>query len=103
MRSKSSAAAGVREFNFAGGVRGKYAARFAGSNVIVLAPDVASVFPSSRAVNGALRAYREQQVAALVAELKGKPSPERQKLLRARLRKLGHRGGLSRGPNPARA
>lgn len=45
------------EYDFSAGVRGKYAARFAeGSNVVVLEPDVAKVFPDSRAVNAALRA-----------------------------------------------
>lgn len=45
------------EYNFSGGVRGKYAGAYvAGSNVVVLAPDVASVFPDSKAVNEALRA-----------------------------------------------
>jgi hypothetical protein len=45
------------EYDFSGGVRGKYAHRFAqGSNVVVLAPDVAEVFPSSEDVNAALRA-----------------------------------------------
>jgi hypothetical protein len=39
-----------------GGVRGKYAERCrAGSNVVVLAPDVARVFPNEDAVNEALR------------------------------------------------
>ena len=85
---------GGREFDFKGGVRGKYATRVASGNVVVLEPDVASVFPDSRAVNGALRAFRDQQVAALITELQRKPSRERQKMLRARLRKLGHRGGL---------
>jgi len=43
-------------YDFSGGVRGKYAARYAeGTNVIVLAPDVAEVFPDSIAVNEALR------------------------------------------------
>ena len=43
-------------YDFSGGVRGKYAARYAeGANVIVLAPDVAEVFPDSVAVNEALR------------------------------------------------
>ncbi len=43
-------------YDFSGGVRGKYAARYAeGSNVVVLAPDVAEVFPDSVAVNEALR------------------------------------------------
>lgn len=39
-----------------GGVRGKYAERCrTGSNVVVLAPDVARVFPNADAVNEALR------------------------------------------------
>lgn len=38
------------------GVRGKYASRYrAGSNVVVLAPDVAQAFPNEEAVNEALR------------------------------------------------
>ena len=38
------------------GVRGKYAARYqAGTNLVLLAPDVAAVFPTSEAVNEALR------------------------------------------------
>lgn len=45
------------EYDFSGGVRGKYARRFArGSNVVVLDPDVAKAFPDSAAVNDALRA-----------------------------------------------
>lgn len=48
-----------REYNFRGGVRGKYAARYAlGSNVILLDPDVAEMFPDSRSVNRALRTIR---------------------------------------------
>lgn len=44
------------EYDFSGAVRGKYAERFAkGSNVIVLAPDVAEVFKDGQAVNDALR------------------------------------------------
>ena len=39
-----------------GGVRGKYAERFkAGTNLALLAPDVAEAFPTSQAVNKALR------------------------------------------------
>jgi hypothetical protein len=46
----------LQEYDFGGGVRGKYADRFAeGSNVVLLAPDVAAVFPNSDAVNEALR------------------------------------------------
>lgn len=44
------------EYDFSKGVRGKYAQRFAaGSNIVVLSPDVAEVFPDSEAVNEALR------------------------------------------------
>ena len=45
------------EYDFQGAVRGKYAARYRrGSNVVVLDPDVAAVFPDARTVNRALRA-----------------------------------------------
>lgn len=38
----------LEEYDFSGGVRGKYAARFAhGSSVVVLDPDVAEVFTDS--------------------------------------------------------
>jgi hypothetical protein len=38
------------------GVRGKYAERYrAGTNLVLLEPDVAKVFPSEKAVNEALR------------------------------------------------
>ena len=39
-----------------GGVRGKYAARYrAGTNLVLLSPDVAAYFPDEQAVNTALR------------------------------------------------
>ncbi len=48
------------EYDFSNGVRGKYVDRFAKeSNVIVLDPDVAQVFPDSESVNQALRALAE--------------------------------------------
>jgi hypothetical protein len=44
------------DYDFSGGVRGKYAGRFAeGSKVIVLDPDVAEVFADAASVNEALR------------------------------------------------
>ena len=47
----------LEEYDFGGGMRGKYAARFAeGANVVVLDPDVAEVFTDSDSVNQALRA-----------------------------------------------
>ena len=57
------------EYDFSGGVKGKYAGRFAkGSNVIVLDPDVAEVFGDTKAVNEALRllarSARESQRAS---------------------------------------
>jgi hypothetical protein len=40
-----------------GGVRGKYVARFrAGTNLVLLSPDVAEYFPDEQSVNTALRA-----------------------------------------------
>ena len=39
-----------------GGVRGKYAARFkAGTNLVLLSPDIAEYFPDEQSVNTALR------------------------------------------------
>jgi hypothetical protein len=48
------------EYDFSSGVRGKYAKRYAeGTNVVVLAPDVATVFPDAQSVNDALRALMQ--------------------------------------------
>jgi hypothetical protein len=45
------------EYDFSGGVRGKYAKQFARDAVmVVLEPDVAELFPDPRSVNKALRA-----------------------------------------------
>ena len=45
------------EYDFSRATRSKYAARYAaGTNVVLLAPDVADLFPDSDAVNDALRA-----------------------------------------------
>ena len=50
----------LREYDFSKGVRGKYARRYAlGSNVVVLEPDVAKVFPNAEAVNSSLRSLAE--------------------------------------------
>jgi hypothetical protein len=44
------------EYDFAHGVRGKYAARYAsGTNIVVLDPDVAREFPTRESVNETLR------------------------------------------------
>ena len=44
-------------YDFSGGVRGKYARRYArGTNLVLLDTDVAKAFPSAAAVNESLRA-----------------------------------------------
>jgi hypothetical protein len=44
-------------YDFSGGVRGKYAHRYAeGTNIVLLDPDVARVFPDGQSVNETLRA-----------------------------------------------
>ena len=44
------------EYDIRGGVRGKYYERYRqGTNVILLEPEVAAVFPDSQSVNRALR------------------------------------------------
>jgi len=54
----------LSEYDFRTGVRGKYARRYAeGTNVVRLDPDVAKVFPTTEAVNKALRSlvpYQEK-------------------------------------------
>ncbi|HZQ07475.1 MAG TPA: hypothetical protein VFD70_12920 [Anaerolineae bacterium] len=52
-----------------GGVRGKYVERYrAGTNLVLLDPDIAKAFPNERAVNEALR---------LVLELKRIPEAKK--------------------------
>ena len=46
-----------KEYNFSGGVRGKYARKYAqGTNLIALDPDVAKRYKDSKSVNDILRA-----------------------------------------------
>ncbi len=46
------------EYDFSKAVRGVTAARYAqGTNVVLLDPDVASLFPDTQAVNEALRTF----------------------------------------------
>ena len=46
----------LEEYDFTGGVRGKYAKRYAqGTNVVVIDPDVAEYFPDHESVNESLR------------------------------------------------
>jgi hypothetical protein len=46
----------LEEYDFSGGIRGKYSKRYErGSNVVVIEPDVAEYFPDHESVNEALR------------------------------------------------
>ena len=73
--SKATAPALPAEYDFTGGVRGKYARRYAqGTNVVVLEPDVAKAFPNAEAVNSSLRALAgiiRKRVKARSAALTG--------------------------------
>ncbi len=52
------------EYDFSKAVRGVTAARYAeGTNVVLLDPDVAEIFPTTRAVNEALRTIARLQRA----------------------------------------
>jgi len=47
----------LKEYDFSGGVRGKYATGYCeGTNIVKLDENVAAVFPDAKSVNDALRA-----------------------------------------------
>lgn len=49
-----------KEYDFGKGVRGKYSRKYkAGTNIVLLEPDVAKVFKTPQAVNRALRSLAE--------------------------------------------
>ena len=62
------------DYDFSHGVRGKYVHKFEqGSNVVVLSPDLAEVFPDSESVNNALRllaSIASRSVGKTIAETK---------------------------------
>ena len=50
------------DYDFSQAIRGKYARRYAkGANVVLLEPDVAKVFPTSKVVNSCLRKIIRQR------------------------------------------
>lgn len=50
------------EYDFSKGVRGKYAKRFEeGSNIVLLDPDLAKLYPDSESVNRALRSLPQPE------------------------------------------
>jgi hypothetical protein len=56
-RSRPESEEMLPEYDFSGGVRGKYAGRFTRDTImVVLEPDVAEIFPDPKSVNTALRA-----------------------------------------------
>ena len=62
------------EYDFSGGVRGKFYKEYMkGTNVVLLDPDVAEVFPDSRTVNEALR------VLAQLVKRQAKSKPRKTK------------------------
>ena len=57
----------LEDYDFSAGVRGKYVQRLAeGSNLVVIDPDVASIFPDHTSVNNALR-----HLAAVISSQQG--------------------------------
>jgi len=57
VRPRRDASEMLPEYDFSGGLRGKYANRFAqGTIMVVLDPDVAELSPDPKSVNNALRA-----------------------------------------------
>ncbi len=50
----------LEEYDFSQGVQGKYARKYAqGTNVVVIEPDVAKIFPDHDSVNQALRSLAD--------------------------------------------
>lgn len=61
-------------YDFSGGVRGKYAAAYAkGTNVVVIEPELAKIFPDSEAVNDALRTLVRAAKTTRARSTRGKP------------------------------
>jgi hypothetical protein len=84
VRSRDEPEEMLPEYDFSGGVRGKYASRFAKDTImVVLDPDVAEVFPDPKSVNKALRALghivrdRARQTGRRQAASGGRPSNSR--------------------------
>ena len=66
----------LEEYDFCGGVRGKYAKRYAeGANVVVIDPDVAEYFPDHESVNESLR--------SLVSIIKRQPTVKKRRKAKA--------------------
>jgi len=67
------------EYDFSGGVRGKHYRQFVeGTNVVVLDPDVAEMFPDAGSVNETLRALGHviEKRSEDLSKLKRRPAPK---------------------------
>jgi hypothetical protein len=70
-------------YDFSGGVRGKYARRYAeGTNVVVLDPDVARLFPNRDAVNETLRAVA--QIVQIQERRRDRPNKRKERTRKTR-------------------
>src|SRR5437867_2929964 len=70
-----------KEYDFRGGIRGKYAARVRErSNIVVLDADVAAAFPNSSAVNRAGSARNRSTTPVEAARPKGLTAPRELRL-----------------------
>jgi hypothetical protein len=77
--AKSTRSIAVPDIDFSGGIRGKYAARYAeNTNIVVLSPEVAEVFPNSEAVNEALRTL--VRLSGKTVRVSGTPPTKRRRL-----------------------
>ncbi len=66
------------EYDFSKAVRGVTAARYGeGSNVVLLDPDVAEIFPNARSVNEALRTFARLTKPATRTRVRKAPEPRR--------------------------
>jgi hypothetical protein len=93
------AAADMRpEYDFTGGVRGKYYKRFQkGTNIVLLEPDVSAAFPDSAAVNEALRALASvaRRTKVVVRRRPSAPRRPNKRMQQTRSAKAGRRGPRS--------
>jgi hypothetical protein len=64
------------DYDFSQAIRGKYARRYAkGANVVLLEPDVAKVFPTSKVVNSSLqKIIRQRSLEPPGNRLSGRPA-----------------------------
>jgi hypothetical protein len=85
------------EYDFSGGVRGKYYERFhESSNVVLLDPDVSAAFPNSASVNQALRelasaARKTKRLMRLPSSPQRRPNKRMQLTRSAKAKRRGRR------------